>query len=148
LPVSLYDFERTGDPVSSFTNEIANLTHSIATHPSEPNYCAVAGGDNFGMDNDDFHIIPSNISNVADMLEYGGISWAEYQQSIPYPGFAGFNFSNQQTFANMYVRKHNPLILYENIMSNSTRNRRIKDFPQLDDDIANKTLPQWGKLSL
>jgi acid phosphatase len=96
------------------------------------------------MDNDDFHIIPGNISNVADMLEYGGISWAEYQQSIPYPGFAGFNFSNQQDYANMYVRKHDPLILYENIMNNATRNRRIVDFPQLDADIANKTLPQWG----
>ncbi len=28
------------------------------THPSEPNYCAAAGGDHFGMDNDDFNAIP------------------------------------------------------------------------------------------
>ena len=34
------------------------------THPSEPNYCAIYGGDNFGMDNDAFNQIPANVSNI------------------------------------------------------------------------------------
>lgn len=97
------------------------------------------------MDNDDFHVIPANISNVADMLEYKGISWGEYQESMPYPGFAGYNFSNQQTYANMYMRKHNPLIQYDNIASNSTRSTRIKNFTDFEKDINNKQLPQWGR---
>jgi acid phosphatase len=50
------------------------------THPSEPNYAASVAGDNFGMDNDDFHAIPSNVSTVVDLLDTKGISWAEYQE--------------------------------------------------------------------
>ena len=61
------------------------------------------------MDNDDFHAIPANISTVVDLLDTKGISWAEYEEGLPYPGFEGFNFSNQKTFANDYVRKHDPL---------------------------------------
>ncbi len=114
------------------------------THPSEPNYCAVVGGDNFGMDNDDFHAIPANISTVVDLLDTKGISWAEYQEGGPYPGFQGFNYSNQETFANLYVRKHNPLILYESVTQNATRLKLIKNFTEFDADVANKALPQWS----
>lgn len=96
------------------------------------------------MDNDDFHAIPANISTVADLLDTKGISWAEYQEHIPYPGFQGFNYSNQQTFANDYVRKHDPLILFESVTKNATRLELIKNFTSLTDDINNKALPQWA----
>lgn len=36
------------------------------------------------------------------------ISWAEYQENMPYSGFEGYAWVNQQTGANDYVRKHNP----------------------------------------
>ena len=114
------------------------------THPSEPNYCAAAGGDNFGMDNDDFHSIPEDISTVVDLLDTKGISWAEYQEDIPYPGFQGFNFSNQKTFANDYVRKHDPLILYQSVTKNATRLSLIKGFTSLESDVVNQRLPQWA----
>jgi hypothetical protein len=42
------------------------------THPSEPNYVASIGGDNFGMDNDDFNQIPGNVSSIIDLLEDKG----------------------------------------------------------------------------
>lgn len=35
-----------------------------ATHPSQPNYVAVQGGDFFGMDTNDFKSLPYNVSNV------------------------------------------------------------------------------------
>jgi acid phosphatase len=75
------------------------------THPSEPNYVAVAGGDNFGMDNDNLTEIPANVSTVVDLLESKGITWAEYQEGMPSSGFTGFQFLNPDG-ANMYVRKH------------------------------------------
>lgn len=75
----------------------------------QPNYLAAAAGDLLGMDNDNFHQVPANVSSVADLLDSKGIAWAEYQQDIPFPGFQGYNYSNQETFANDYVRKHNPL---------------------------------------
>lgn len=114
------------------------------THPSEPNYCAAAGGDNFGMDNDNFHAIPANVSTIVDLLDTKGISWAEYQEAMPYPGFEGFNYSNQKTYANDYVRKHNPLILYESVTNNKTRLELIKNFTEFDTDLAMKQLPQWS----
>jgi acid phosphatase len=75
------------------------------THPSEPNYVAVAGGDNFGMDNDNLTEIPANVSTVVDLLESKGITWAEYQEGMPSTGFTGFDF-NDPDGANKYVRKH------------------------------------------
>jgi acid phosphatase len=121
------------------------LTNYYAvTHPSEPNYCAVVAGDNFGMDNDDFNAIPANISTVVDLLDTQGISWGEYQQDMPYAGFQGFNFSNQKTYANDYVRKHDPLILFDSVTSNATRLSLIKNFTSFNSDLAAKTLPQWS----
>ena len=104
----------------------------------------MVGGDNFGMDNDDFNTIPANISTVVDLLDTKGISWGEYQEAIPYAGFQGFNYSNQVTFANDYVRKHNPLIVYDSVTSNTTRLSLIKNFTSFDSDLAAKTLPQWS----
>lgn len=75
------------------------------THPSEPNYVAVAGGDNFGMDNDNLTEIPANVSTVADLLDSKGVSWAEYQEGMPETGFTGFDFLDPDG-ANKYVRKH------------------------------------------
>jgi acid phosphatase len=103
------------------------------------------GGDNFGMDNDDFNHVPSNISTVADLLDTKGISWGEYQEDMPYPGYVGFNFTNQQnTSHNDYVRKHNPLIIYDSVASNATRLSLIKNFTSFESDLAAKTLPQWS----
>ncbi|KAJ5818434.1 Acid phosphatase [Penicillium riverlandense] len=114
------------------------------THPSEPNYCAAAGGDTFGMDNDDFHQIPANVSTVADLLDTKSVSWAEYQEDMPFPGFQGYNYSNQETYADDYVRKHNPLILYKSITNDDSRARQIKNFTQFESDLASKKLPQWA----
>lgn len=101
-------------------------------------------GDNFGMDNDDFNEIPSNISTIVDLLDTKGISWAEYQEDMPYAGFQGFNYSNQVTFANDYVRKHNPLMLFDSVTQNATRLSLIKNFTSFSSDLAAQTLPQWS----
>jgi acid phosphatase len=75
------------------------------THPSEPNYVAVVGGDNFGMDNDNLTEIPANVSTVVDLLESRGITWAEYQEGMPSTGFTGFELLNPDGEPD-YVRKH------------------------------------------
>ncbi|KAI6375411.1 hypothetical protein MCOR25_002977 [Pyricularia grisea] len=114
------------------------------THPSQPNYVASVAGDNFGMDHDDFFRFPENISTVVDLLDTKKISWGEYQEDMPYAGFQGFNFSNQKTFANAYVRKHNPLIMFDSVANNSTRASQIKNFTSFYEDLEKKQLPQWS----
>ena len=75
------------------------------THPSEPNYVSVAGGEYFGMDNDNLNNIPANVSSIVDLLEDKGITWGEYEEDMPSTGFTGFSFNNAAG-ANDYVRKH------------------------------------------
>lgn len=65
------------------------------------------------MDNDDFNQIAGNVSTVIDLLEAKGISWSQYQQDMPYTGYEGYSWVNQDTKANDYVRKHNPAIIYD-----------------------------------
>ncbi|KAL4922713.1 phosphoesterase family-domain-containing protein [Aspergillus aurantiobrunneus] len=121
------------------------LTNLYAvTHPSEPNYCAAAGGDTFGMDNDNFQRVPANVSTVVDLLDTKYISWGEYQEHMPYPGFQGYKYPNQETNADDYARKHNPLILYDSVTQNKMRGRQIKNFTHFEEDLANKKLPQWA----
>lgn len=112
------------------------------THPSEPNYCASHGGDNFGMDNDDFNQIASNISTVTDLLEDKGISWGSYQEDMPYTGFEGFAWVNQKTGKNDYVRKHNPPVLYD-VNTSPRRLSYQKNLTEFYTDLAKKDLPQW-----
>ncbi|RAL17606.1 acid phosphatase [Aspergillus homomorphus CBS 101889] len=114
------------------------------THPSMPNYCASVGGDTWGMDHDNFVQMPSNISTIVDLLDTKGISWGEYQEHLPYAGFQGFNFSNQDTQTDDYVRRHNPLVLFDSVAKNDTRARQIKNFTSFEIDMSNKKLPQWA----
>ena len=95
------------------------------------------------MDNDNFNFVPANISTVVDLLEDKGISWGEYQEDMPYTGFEGFSWVNQKTGANDYVRKHNPLILYNSVTENQNRIENIKNLTTFYKDLAADKLPQW-----
>ncbi|SCV05088.1 LANO_0G18206g1_1 [Lachancea nothofagi CBS 11611] len=114
------------------------------THPSEPNYLASVGGDYFALDDDRFISMPANVSTVVDLLDTKNISWAEYQEHLPYSGFNGFNYSNQETFANDYVRKHNPLALYDSVNTNPDRSANIKNFTMFYNDLNSSSLPQYS----
>jgi acid phosphatase len=143
----IQDYEAAaGDPNQQWlaSQGIALTNYWGITHTSEPNYCGAASGDNYGMDNDNFWQVPANVSTIADLLDTKGISWSEYQEALPYPGFQGFNYSNQETYANDYVRKHDPLILFDSVTNNATRLQQIKNFTSWNEDLSNQKLPQWA----
>jgi len=140
------DFDKAaGDPNLAWlaTQGITLNNYFGVTHPSEPNYVAAIGGDNFGMDNDDFNQIEGNVSTVIDLLEARGISWASYQEDMPYTGFEGMGWVNQSTKKNDYVRKHNPPVIYD---ANTTPQRlsQQKNTTLFYDDLAARNLPQWS----
>ncbi|ANB14663.1 hypothetical protein AWJ20_2268 [Sugiyamaella lignohabitans] len=114
------------------------------THTSEPNYIAAVGGDYYGLDTDDFVRLPERVFSIVDLLEYRNISWAEYQEHMPFTGYQGFEYKNQCNGANDYVRKHNPLIMYDSVTNNARRLSNIKNFTELYSDVANRALPQWA----
>jgi len=119
------------------------------THPSEPNYIAAAGGDFFGAADDNMYHIPSNITTIVDLLEDKHISWATYQENMPSNNFYGFEFSapNYASPASgtypYYMRKHNPLIIFDAISQNPERMTRLRTFNDFANDVVNGTLPQW-----
>lgn len=113
------------------------------THPSEPNYCASLGGDHFGMNNDAFNQVPLNVSTVVDLLDDKSISWGAYQEDLPFSGFEGVGWVNQNSQANDYVRKHNPPVLYNSVATRTDRLSQIKNLTQFQNDYKNGKLPQW-----
>jgi acid phosphatase len=82
-----------------------------------------------------------------DLLDTKGISWGEYQEHLPYPGYPGFNYTLSPK-ANDYVRKHNPLIIFDSIANNASRAAQIKNFTSFDDDLKAEKLPQCKILTL
>ncbi|KAH8820550.1 acid phosphatase [Xylogone sp. PMI_703] len=127
-----------------FAKKGITLSNLMAvTHPSEPNYMAAFGGDYFGLNGDAFTAVPSNVSTVADLLEDKGISWGVYQEDMPYSGFQGFSWVNQQNGKNDYVRKHNPAILFDSVTNVPERLAVIKNLTMFYSDLEANLLPQW-----
>ncbi|KAH7906327.1 phosphoesterase family-domain-containing protein [Hygrophoropsis aurantiaca] len=113
------------------------------THTSEPNYLAAGGGDFWGLYDDDFEAVPNNISTIVDLLDQKAISWSAYQENMPYDGYEGYNYTNQDDGYTYYVRKHNPLIIYDSVSQNTTRSARIRNFNDFAVDLGNNTISQW-----
>jgi hypothetical protein len=105
------------------------------THTSEPNYLAAGGGDFCGLYDDILEFIPNNMSTVVDLLDEKDISWAMYQENMPTDDYAGFNFTNPDGYT-YYVRKHNPLVIYDSVALNSTRGPRIRNFNDFAVDVS------------
>ncbi|ORY66654.1 phosphoesterase family-domain-containing protein [Leucosporidium creatinivorum] len=119
------------------------------THPSEPNYAAAAGGDFFGMAGDAFYAFPKNASTIVDLLEAKNVSWASYQENMPYDGFTGFNYTEPNYLTGngsyaYYVRKHNPTILFDSVASVPERALRHRNFNDFAADVNADTIPQWS----
>ncbi|EGN92691.1 hypothetical protein SERLA73DRAFT_116988 [Serpula lacrymans var. lacrymans S7.3] len=112
------------------------------THTSEPNYLAAAGGDFWGLYDDNFEAVPTNISTVVDLLDQKAISWSSYQENMPTDGYEGFNYTNSDGYT-YYVRKHNPLVIYDTVSGNATRAARIRNFNDFAVDLGNNSISQW-----
>ncbi|UQC85694.1 phosphoesterase [Colletotrichum lupini] len=86
------DYDKAiGDPNFAWlAKKGITLSNNFAvTHPSEPNYFASVSGDYLGMNNDNFNRADRNVSTVFDLLDTQGISWAAYQEDMPFSGFEG-----------------------------------------------------------
>jgi acid phosphatase len=134
-----------GDPnLAWLAKKGISLTNYFAvTHPSMPNYAASISGDYYGINHDDMVAIPSNVSTLVDLLEDKGVSWGEYQEDMPSVGFQGKSYTNPKTGANMYVRKHNPAVLYDSVAQKTDRLAKTKPLTMFKQDMDKNQLPQW-----
>jgi Phosphoesterase family len=124
------DLAKRGEEFPRFVGE---------THPSQPNYLAMVGGDTF-VRSDEPHDIAA--TNLADLLEGAGLSWTAYEEGLPEPCFTGKAAGNSDD--GEYTRAHNPFISFDDIRTNPERCARIVDGERLDADIAAGTLPTYA----
>jgi len=124
-----------GNANAPFVNAAASR-YSLATnyfgvtHPSQPNYIAATSGSTNGVADDNDTTI--DVTNIVDQLDAKHKRWKAYMQSYslcvtPLDHACG----NQ-----LYERKHNPFISYQDVQSNPARVANIVDFTQLSTDLA------------
>src|ERR1700724_2711698 len=135
-----------GNPNAPFINAaaakygLANNYYGV-THPSQPNYiAATSGSTNRVADDNDTTI---DVSNIVDQLEANRKSWKAYMQSYslcttPLDDSCG----NQ-----LYERKHNPFISYQDVQSNPARVANIVDFSQFATDLASGNVADYTWIS-
>ncbi|KAF9343132.1 hypothetical protein BGX26_006217 [Mortierella sp. AD094] len=110
--------------------------HGLA-HPSQPNYIATIGGDNFGITDDSTRSLGSSYSTIVDLLEAKQLTWKTYQENIPSVCYTGKSSNS------LYYRKHNPFISFDSIAKNAARCKNIVPETQLSTDLKNGALPNY-----
>jgi len=126
-----------GDANAPYMNQLAEQ-YAVAgnyygvTHPSEPNYVASISGDTWGV-NDDRPTNRYDHWNLVDQLEASNVSWAAYMESMPSTGFVGDQYPAD---AALYVNKHNPFVLFDDIRNSSDRLARVKPYADFAADMA------------
>jgi phosphatidylinositol-3-phosphatase len=136
-----------GNPNAPWINQ-AIAKYGVATnyygvtHPSQPNYIAATSGAKNGVNDD--NDITIDVPNIVDQLESHGKTWKGYMQS--------YSLCNGNPLAHacgnqLYERKHNPFITYQDVQTNPSRVAKIVDFSQFATDLANNTVPDYSWIS-
>ncbi len=136
-----------GNPNAPFTNYLA-ATSGLATkyfgvtHPSQPNYIAATSGSTNGVPDD--NDITINVPNIVDQLESHHKTWKGYMQSL---SLCNGNLLAHACGNQLYERKHNPFVSYQDVQSSPSRLDNIVDFSQFATDLANNTVPDYSWIS-
>jgi hypothetical protein len=144
-------------------------SHGV-THPSQPNYIAMVGGDLLGIDSDTpgwvhwqghSNYPPTSITSIVDLLENAGKTWKAYaedydlankllaaetppsQVAVPYESPDQVIPPDPSADGCLFARKHVPFLSFPNIVDDPQRVQCIVDLAQLDKDLAAGTLPNY-----
>jgi phospholipase C len=121
------------------TNGLATRYFGV-THPSLPNYIAATSGSTWGSNSDDTAQVPFfNHQNIVDQFAAAHVSWKGYMQSLPHPGDLVDTTPN-----GLYVRKHDPFLLYPDVIANPARRNLVVPLSQLRTDLASGHVPQFA----
>ena len=134
-----------GDPnapyITSLANTYAQATNYYGvTHPSEPNYIAATSGSNWWTNNDN----PANVfdhTNIVTELDEANIPWAAYMEAMPSAGYTGQFWPSS---ANpLYANKHNPFVLYSDVLASPEDLNQIKPYTSLASDLNGRNAPDY-----
>ncbi len=135
-----------GNPHAPFINSTATnyglaTNYFGVTHPSQPNYIAATSGSTNGVTNDNDTTI--NVPNIVDQLETHGKTWKAYMQSLSLCTTKLDHACGNQ----LYERKHDPFVSYQDVQSNPARMANIVDLSQLNADLASGKVPDYVWIS-
>jgi len=137
-----------GNPNTRFIQQLA-ATDGLATryfgvtHPSLPNYLAATSGQTWNSNSDDTAQAPLfNHENIVDQLEAAHVSWKAYMQSIPFPGDLV-----DETPNGLYVRKHDPFLMYPDVYTDPGRAGNVVPLRQLGRDLSSGSVPRFAWIS-
>jgi hypothetical protein len=138
------------DPNAPFLTGLAH-TYAMAdryfgvTHPSMPNYIASIAGDNFGLqDDNDQNVVNFDRPNLVDQLEARHVSWDAYMDTLPANKLDRFGPTLADgTVVQLYAKKHNPFVLFDDVASNPARMSHVRDYGQLASDLNTGRAPQF-----
>jgi phospholipase C len=141
---SYNDLLSPGNPNTAFIQQLA-ANNGLATnyfgvtHVSLPNYIATTSGQTWGSNSDDVAQAPAfDHQNLVDQLEAAGVSWKAYMEGLP---FAGDLVT--ETPDGLYVRKHNPFLMYPDVYTNPSRAGNVVPLTQLSTDLSTGKVPQF-----
>src|SRR5246127_607990 len=135
-----------GNPNAPFINAAAAnfglaTNYFGVTHPSQPNYIAATSGSTNGVVND--NDITIDVANIVDQLEAKGKTWKAYMQSYSLCATKLDHACGNQ----LYERKHNPFVSYQDIQTNPARMANIVDLSQFYTDLAGNSVPDFVWIS-
>jgi phospholipase C len=135
-----------GNSNAPFINFAAS-TYGLATnytgvtHPSQPNYIAATSGSTNGVAGDSDTTI--NVPNIVDQLEGAGKTWKAYMQSLSLCTSKLAHACGNQ----LYERKHNPFVSYQDVQTNPARLANVVDFSEFTTDLANGSVADYSWIS-
>ena len=107
------------------------------THPSLPNYLAIAGGSTYGVTDDNSPSShPISGASVLGQALAAGKTAKTYAESM--------TTNCQQSSSGDYAVRHNPWAYYVDAAERSGCNAHDVPFTQFDGDVTNGTLPNLG----
>ncbi|MEO7126300.1 MAG: alkaline phosphatase family protein [Nakamurella sp.] len=136
------------------------------SHTSEPNYIAATSGSTWGVNNDNgwhagstvaakyiegattinkTYALPANHynhTNIVDELDAAHIPWAAYMQAMPTAGFLGDSANG-----GLYLSKHNPFDLYNDVHNNSAVAKNIKPYSDMASNLNSRNAPRYVWIS-
>jgi len=136
-------------------NAIAT-TYGLATnyfgtsHPSEPNYVALVGGNDFGITDDASYMVHviRGAAAIGNQITAAGLTWKGYFEDMPYAGFRGTCAPAATcppgTLYDLYASKHNGFVNFLSVMSHPAERLNMVPMGQLATDLANNTVPNFS----
>ena len=135
-----YD-EIIGSREMPYLNSLARR-HALATnyyansHPSIGNYFIMMTAGQL-ITGDDAYSSTIREDNIVRRLLASGKIWKSYAEDLPGVGYTG---GNQRP----YVRRHNPLSFFSDVVENPAQRRNLAPLSQLTADLASGSLPNYA----